>query len=169
MSGYEKSATSSLGGGVPGKFEVAFGNTMKGGQISLNRHKLRKAFKTNTVKKANNIRSACGPFRSAYQLGDPLGRKNMRCGGCNQVNSVNSNVLRSSMADGVSNADCNTVVHGVTPLEVPLASGNAKFVADSSLFTQFKHLKAMNLTYNDKTGGGDDHNGSYSFLNNIRG
>ena len=45
MSGYEKTTTSSLGGGVPGKFEVAFGNTMTGGQVALNRRKLRKAFK----------------------------------------------------------------------------------------------------------------------------
>ncbi len=171
MSGYEKNTqTSTLGGGVPGKFEVAFGNTMTGGQVALNRRKLRKAFKTNTVKvPSGTIRSSCGPFRSAYQLGDPLGRKNMSCGGCNQVNDVNSNAMRPKMADGVSDSDCNTMVHGVTPKEVPLASGNSTFVSDSSLFTQFKHLKSINLTYNDKTGGGDQNNGSYSFLNNLRG
>ncbi len=154
MSGYEKSAVSTLGGGIPGKFEHAFGNTMSGAQVALNRRKLRKAFKTNKVAKANNVSSACGPFRSAFQLGDPLGRKNKRCGGCNQVNGVNSNVLRSSMSDSVSNQDCDLTVHGATPQDVPLASGNGKFVADSSLFTQFKHLKSLNLTYNDETGGG---------------
>lgn len=159
MSGYEKTTTSSLGGGVPGKFEVAFGNTMTGGQVALNRRKLRKAFKTNKVANANNVSSVCGPFRSAYQLGDPLGRKYLRCGGCSQVNG----------ADSVSNQDCNVTVHGATPLDVPLGSGNGKFVADSSLYTQFKHLESMNLTYNDKTGGGDENNGSYSFLNNLRG
>jgi hypothetical protein len=159
MSGYEKNSVSTLGGGVPGKFEVAFGNTLKGGEVALNRLKLRKAFKTNRIAKANNMPSKCGPFRSAYQLGDPLGRKCQSCNGCSQVNN----------ADGVSNADCSKETNGVTPLEVPLASGNGKFVADSSLFTQFKHLEAINLTYNDKTGGGDDHNGSYSFLNNLRG
>jgi len=73
------------------------------------------------------------------------------------------------MADGVSNENCDLVVKGVTPLEVPLASGNGKFVSDSSSYTTFKHLESINLTYNDKTGGGDDHNGSYSFLNNLRG
>lgn len=172
MSGYNRDSNpSSLGGGVPGKFEVAFGNTMTGGQVALNRRKLRKAFKTNQVyvNGNNKGRSSCGPFRSAYQLGDPLGRQYMSCGGCNQVNDVNSKTLRPKMIDSVSNKDCDTEVRGLTPNAVPLASGNAKFVADSSLFTQFKHLKSVNLTYNDKTGGGDDHNGSYSFLNNLRG
>ena len=169
MSGYEKISPSKLGGGVPGKFEVAYGNTMKGGEIALNRRKLRKAFKTNKVAKAGNISSLCGPFRSAYQLGDPLGRRNKSCGGCNQVNDVNSNVLSSSRADSVSNADCDVVVYGATTSDVPISSGNGRHVSDSSMFVQFKHLSAMNLTYNDETGGGDNHNGSYSFINNLRG
>ena len=46
-----------------------------------------------------------------------------------------------------------------TPLE------NAKFVSDSSLCPEFKHLRAVNLTYNDKTGGGDESNASFSDLN----
>ena len=33
MSGYEKSSPSKVGGGVPGRFEVAYGNTMKGGEL----------------------------------------------------------------------------------------------------------------------------------------
>tara|TARA_A100001011_G_C13867425_1_gene657571 strand:- start:146 stop:655 length:510 start_codon:yes stop_codon:yes gene_type:complete len=168
MSGYEKGTQSTLGGGIPGKVECAFGNTMTGSQVSLNRHRLRKAFKTNKVKKAGNVSSRCGPFRSAYQLGDPLSRQYARCGGCNQVNDVNSNVLKSKMADGILETDCNLTIFNVTPKQVPLASGNNKFVADSSLFTQFKQLKSINLTYNDITGGGDDHNTSYSFLNNLR-
>jgi hypothetical protein len=170
MSGYEKNTqVSSLGKGVPGKFEAGFGNTMVGGDVALKRKKLRKAFKTNKVKQAGNISSTCGPFRSAYNLGDPLGRKGLRCGGCNQVNDTISNVLNHKMADGVSNVDCDFVSHGVTPEDVPLKSGNIKFVADGSLYTEFKHLKAVNLTYNDSTGGGDEHNGSFSFLNNLRG
>ena len=171
MSGYENKSVSSLGGGVPGKFEVAYGNTLKGGQVALNRKVLRKAFKTNKIQKVGGgkMNSRCGPFRSAYQLGDPLTRKYASCGGCSQVNDVNSKVLRSSMSDSVSNTSCNLSVHGITPLDVSLSSGNNKFVADSSLFTKFKHLESINLTYNDKSGGGDNNNGSYSFLNNLRG
>lgn len=170
MSGYEKNTqVSTLGGGVPGSFKVGFGNTSVGSDIALKRKVLRKAFKTNKISKANNIAASCGPFRMANNLGDPLSRQNLSCGGCNQVNDVNSNVLNSKLADGVSNKDCGVTVHGVTPLDVPLQSGNSKFVSDSSLYTKFKHLEAINLTYNDKDPGGDQHNASYSFLNNLRG
>jgi len=171
MSGYEKTQVSSLGGGIPGGFEAAFQNTMVGGEVAMNRKKLRKAFKTSKITKndGTKIPSVSGPFRTAFNLGDPLGRKYLRCGGCNQVNDTNSNVLNHKMSDHVSNKDCDYTVHGLTPKDVPLKSGNIKYVADSSLYTQFKHLRSVNLTYNDKTGGGDDHNGSYTFLNNLRG
>tara|TARA_Y100000389_G_scaffold153040_1_gene153159 strand:- start:3051 stop:3524 length:474 start_codon:yes stop_codon:yes gene_type:complete len=156
MSGYEKGSVSSLGGGRPGKFETAFGNTMKGGEVALNRKKLRKAFKTNKIKVSDTktISASCGPFRNAYNLGDPLSRRHLRCGGSNQVNAVNSSVLRANNADSVSNGDCDNVTQGATPSDVKLKGGNTKYVADSSLYTNFKHLKSINLTYNDKTGGG---------------
>ena len=156
MSGYEKGNVSSLGKGVPGKFEAAFGNTMKGGEVALNRSKLRRAFKTNKVKVSDNkkISTSCGPFRTAFNLGDPLSRKYLKCGGPNQVNAVNSSVLTLNKSDSVSNQDCGNLTHGVTPNDVKLKSGNIKFVADSSLYTNFKHLKSINLTYNDKSGGG---------------
>ena len=168
MSGYEKGSVSSLGGGKPGQFESGYGNTLVGGEVALKRKILRKAFKSNNVSQAN-VKASCGPFRNAYNLGDPLSRRNMSCGGPNQVNDTNSKVLNHKMADSVSNSDCGNVTHGVTPMDVKLKSGNVKYVADSSLFTQFKHLEAVNLNYNDKSGGGDEHNGSYSFLNSLRG
>lgn len=167
MSGYEQSSVSKLGGGKPGQFESGYGNTLVGGEVALNRRKLRKAFKSNNVKQAG-VKASCGPFRSAYNLGDPLSRKSMSCGGPNQVNDTNSRILNHRMSDSVSNKDCGNSTHGVTPLEVSLKSGNIKYVSDSSLFTQFKHLEAINLNYNDKSGGGDEHNGSYSFLNAVR-
>lgn len=169
MSGYENTKVSSLGGGIPGKVEAGFGNTLVGGEVALKRKILRKAFKTNKIAKANNISASCGPFRMANNLGDPLSRKYLSCGGCNQVNDTTSNVLNHKLADSVSNNDCNVSLHGVTPNEVALQNSNIKYVSDSSLYTNFKHLEAINLTYNDKHGGGDDHNGSYSFLNNLRG
>ena len=169
MSGYEKGSVSKLGGGVPGGRKVGYSNTMTGADVALKRKVLRKAFKTNTVKQASNMRAVCGPFRAANNMGDVLGRKNMSCGGCNQVNDTNSNVLNMRKADSVSNSSCNTLVFGVTPSQVPLASGNGKYVANSSDFTRFKHLSAMNLNYNDKSFGGDESNASYSALNNLRG
>jgi hypothetical protein len=168
MSGYEKGSVSSLGGGKPGQFESGYCNTLVGGEVALNRRKLRKAFKSNNVKAAN-VKASCGPFRNAYNLGDPLSRTNMSCGGPNQVNDTNSRILNHKKADSVSSKDCGHEVFGVTPSEVKLKSGNVKYVSDSSLFTQYKHLEAINLNYNDESGGGDQHNGSYSFLINLRG
>ena len=137
MSGYKgDSNPSSLGGGVPGKFEAGFGNTMVGSDVAMNRKKLRKAFKTNKINDSGTIKkSSAGPFRTAFNLGDPLGRRNVR----------------------------------KTTSSVPLQSGNAKFVSDSSLYTEFKHLRSVNLNYNDKTGGGDESNASFSDLNRVRG
>ena len=92
----------------------------------------------------------------------------MKCGGSNQVNDVNSNILNYRKSDSVSNADCHKEVLGYTPLQVPLKSGNTKYVSDSSMFTEFKHMEAINLTYNDKSAGGDEHNASFSFINSVR-
>lgn len=148
---------SSLGGGTHGKFEAGFENTLTGSDVALKRKILRKAFKTNKLKVNGNLvdkRSQAGPFRTAFNLGDPLSRHNFRCGGCNQVNDVNSSVLNSKKADSVSNQDCNKIVNGYSVNMVPLQGNNNKFVADSSLYTRFKHLSASNKTYNDITGGG---------------
>jgi hypothetical protein len=175
MSGYEQGQVSSLGGGVPGaRHGTGFANTLSGNEVAMQRRILRKAFKTSKVYYNNNGTktlvgpAVSGPFRASFNQGDVLGRKYQSCGGCNQVNDVNSRVLRPKMIDSVSQASCNIVTNGVTPLQVPLGSGNSKYVCDSSLFTRFKHLSAVNLTYNDKSFGGDDHNGSYTFLRAVR-
>ena len=169
MSGYEKSGPSTLGGGTPGVIPSAgFANTNTSSEMAMKRKLLRKAFRTNKVNKTN-LRATCGPFRAANNLGDLLGRVNKSCGGCNQVNDTTSKVLNMRKADGVSNADCDVTVHGYKPADVPLASGNGKFVANSSEFTKFKQLKAINLNYNDSSYGGDENNGSYTFINNLRG
>ena len=56
MSGYKgDSNPSSLGGGVPGKFEAGFGNTMVGSNVAMNRKKFRKAFKTNKINDSGTI------------------------------------------------------------------------------------------------------------------
>lgn len=159
MSGYKGDTNpSKLGGGVKGGFKSGFGNTMSGSEVAMNRRKLRKAFKTNKVSaNGQTFSSSAGPFRTAFNLGDPLGRKNFSCGGSRQSNK-----------DGVSNQDCNKSVNGFTTQDVPLAGNNNTFVSDSSLYTKFKHLKSVNLTYNDKSAGGDEHNASFSDTNRVR-
>ena len=175
MSGYESGTTSALGGGIPGQRQgVGFMNTTFGSDVAMQRRILRKAFKTSKVSYSNNgVKttigpSVSGPFRTAFNQGDVLGRKYQSCGGCNQVNDVNSRILRSSMVDSVSQTSCNVTTLGVTPVQVPLGSGNSKFVSDSSLYTKFKQLSAVNKNYNDLSFGGDDHNGSYTFLRSVR-
>jgi hypothetical protein len=72
------------------------------------------------------------------------------------------------MGGGILNNSCNVETNGVTPQQIPLKSGNTKYVADSSLYTRFKHLEGINKNYFDTTFGGNKYNGSYSFLNAVR-
>jgi hypothetical protein len=171
MSGFEPNVTTSvLGGGLPGgRPGAGFANSSFCSADAMQRKILRKAFGSNQIKvPGKTLRSTAGPFRSAFQLGDVLSRVNQSCGGSNQVNDVMSSKLRLSMGRSVSQKDCNTLTQGVTPLEVPLYSGNQKYVSDSSLFTKFKGLSMINKNYNDRSFGGDDSHGSASVLMNIR-
>ena len=53
-------------------------------------------------------------------------------------------VNKNKVADSVSNKDCNLVVNGLTVSDVPIGSGNSKYVSDSSLYTRFKNLEYTN-------------------------
>jgi phosphoribosylformylglycinamidine (FGAM) synthase-like amidotransferase family enzyme len=99
-------------------------------------------------------------------MGDPLGRINQKCGGCNQVNDVNSRLKLKQ--DGVSNESCNLITNGYTPLQIPLSSGNFRYVSDNSLFTRFKGLSSINQNYNDISNGGNNSNGSFEALMRVR-
>jgi hypothetical protein len=158
--------SNSLGGGISGSSKVGFYNTQKDAETALKRKLLRKAFFKST--KVNNDRPLTGPFRASFNQGDLLNRKYQTCGGSNQLNGTNSSIIRPKMMDSINNSYCNAVTLGKTPLEVPLFSGNSKYVSDSSLFTKFKQLESINDNYNDKSFGGNDHNGSYSFLMALR-
>ena len=159
-----------LGGGVHGaRHGIGFCNTTFGADDAMKRKILRKVLKPNKVKvNGNQVVSTAGPFRTAFSQGDFLNRVGQSCGGCNQVNDVNSRILRPKMIDSISNNDCNTVTLGVTPKQIPLYYGNHKYVSDSSLYTKFKNLSSTNQNYNDSSFGGDSHNGSYSFLMRVR-
>tara|TARA_B100000963_G_scaffold351689_1_gene363671 strand:+ start:397 stop:897 length:501 start_codon:yes stop_codon:yes gene_type:complete len=165
--------SNNLGGGFNGQSALRFGNAQVGGEVSKNRAILRRAFRNNKIKVNGSVvgKKNCGPYRSAFSLGDGLTRLNKSCGGSNQVKS-SSRLSGVSLGDGKSNKDCNLEVslNGtvVTTSDLPLESGNQKFVSDSSNYTTFKTLEGYNKTYNDKSFGGDDHNSSYIFLNNLR-
>ena len=146
-----------------------FGNAQVGGEIALKRKILRKTFRPNIRKiNGNTVTSSAGPFRTAMNLGDFLSRQYQTCGGCNQVNDVNSRIIRPRMGGGLSNNSCNIETNGYTPKQIPLKGGNIKYVSDSSLYTRFKDLASVNKNYNDISHGGNKSNGSYSFLNAVR-
>lgn len=159
-----------LGGTIHGKrSEVGFQSTMVGSDVAMKRKILRKAFKSNNIKTNTGDsvgKSIIGPFRTSFQLGDVLSRKYQSCGGSNQVNGTHVN--RVKLGGGVSNQSCNLETNGVTPIQVPLGSGNGKLVSDASLYTRFKNLESVNLTYNDSTFGGSDNNTTYVALNRVR-
>ena len=146
----------------------SFGSSDNSSSVALKRRILRKAFNSNRVYVNGAVvaTSAMGSFRAAEHIGDPLSRLYQSCGGCNQVNDVNSHsILRE---DGVSNASCNVVTKGYTPLQIPLHNGNVRYVRDNSLFIRFKGLAAINLNYNDTSNGGNNSNGSYVSLMSAR-
>ena len=146
---------------------VGFGSTMVGSDVALRRKILRKAFKSNKITVGDTtIRSMAGPFRASLSQGDPLNRLYQSCGGCNQVHDVNIHIRLNQ--DGISNNSCDIVTNGFTPKQIPLESGNNKYVHDSSLFTKFKNLSSLNRNYNDISFGGNAHNGAYSFLMKVR-
>jgi hypothetical protein len=157
--------------GVKGFRAKGLANTTFSAENALKRKILRKAFNSVNVSKPDGTivtRSMAGPFRTAFTQGDVLNRTNQSCGGANQVNDVTSGILRLSMGGCVGNQDCRTSTLGVTPREVPLFSGNNKYVSDSSLFTRFKGLASIHRNYNDSSFGGDASNGSYESLMRVR-
>jgi len=159
-----------LGGTIHGKrSEVGFQSTMVGSDVAMKRKILRKAFKSNNIKTNTGEsvgKSTIGPFRTSFHMGDVLTRKYQSCGGSNQVNGTHVN--RIKLGGGVSSQSCNLETNGVTPIQLPLGSGNGKTVADSSLYTRFKNLETVNLTYNDSTFGGSDSHTTYTAVNRVR-
>jgi hypothetical protein len=93
-----------------------------------------------------------GPFRMVNNAGDILSRVNYSCGGPNMLNGTTHPKLHlSNTRDGVSTNNCDN--SGLEP-----STCNVKYVYDSSDFTRFKHLEAINNGY----GGLGTPKGNYS-------
>lgn len=124
-----------LGGDIRGKTGIAgIQNTLQGGEVSLKRKILRKAYGVSKVEKP-----LIGPFRIYNFSGDPLFRENSSCGGPNQINDTHVN--RKKIGDNVGFNGCDGT-------NIQIESGNSKFVANSSDFTRFKNLYNTNKVYN---------------------
>lgn len=165
MSGffYDNVQVSMLGGGLPGGMPrggllgggagSTGGTGMEGGSTrGRDRRVLRRGFGRFKKRIDSNPRIIT-PFRQAFNAGDTAGTVNERTreAASNQLNGiapVNSLRRYERSRGAASGGESNF-------------TGNPKFVYDSSDYIRFKKLAAKNKTYNDKSFGGDESNGSY--------
>ena len=106
------------------------------------------AYATGTVNGKSRITT---PFRAVNNSGDFLGRVHYNCGGPNPTNADKPG-WKSRIRSMFNNCD-NT--------GIPASSTNVKFVADSSEYSKYKKLRAINVNYNDSTFGGDQSHASF--------
>ena len=127
----------------------------KDGSQSATRSILRKGWNTAFASGTyNNNTRVITPFRAVNNSGDFLARVNYKCGGPagmskSSVGWAGSTIYLGSKVDNCDNSG------------VPGASGNVKYVYDSSDYITFKRQQAVNRNYNDSSNGGDQSNGSY--------
>ena len=141
-----------LGGGINGISPQQTIGNYKGGDQVMSRKVLVKSWNTAYATGSVNGRSrVITPFRAVNNSGDYLGRVQYSCGGPNPTNADKPG-WKSRIRSMFSNCD-NT--------GIPASSTNVKFVADSSDYSKFKKLRAMNQQYNDFKFGGDKNNASY--------
>lgn len=117
-------------------------------EIPRDRMILREVFPTSSIFQNKSVlgnRWAQTPFRIVMNAGDLMSRKGVP-GGSNQVKGAIGHYSAIYFSDSAHKGDG--------------ASGNSKYVYDSSVYTKFKRLSAKTATYNDVTFGGSN-NGSY--------
>jgi len=143
-----------LGGGFTGISPQQTVHGYKTAEDALTRKCLRKSWNTHyATGSVNGYSSITSPFRAVNNLGDFLSRTNYSCGGPNPINRNHYN----------RGAHLGAIPQRCDGTGVPPSSCNVKFVADSSDYTRYRRQRAANLTYNDLSNVGDDHNGSYVF------
>ena len=94
------------------------------------------------------------PFRAVNNSGDFLARTNYKCGGPTGMSTCSIGWAGSKIYLG-------SLVNNCDDSSVPGASGNVKYVYDSSDYITFRRQQAINRNYNDLKNGGDQSNGSY--------
>jgi hypothetical protein len=101
--------------------------------------------------KVNGKSRVTTPFRAVNNSGDFLGRVQYSCGGSNPTNASRPG-WKSRIRSMFNNCDGSGI---------PPSSTNVKFVSDSSDYSRFKKMNAINKAYNDSSFGGDNNNASY--------
>lgn len=107
---------------------------------SRDRFTLREAWNTSTY--ANGVKPRMGTFRVINNAGDILSRVNYSCGGPNMLNGTNRTKLHFSNNRDNGQSDKNCDESGIPP-----STCNVEYVYDSSDFTRFKRLQAVNRGY----------------------
>ena len=156
---------SKLGGGINGVQPTLIGGgKASSGMIGSSsrgrfRFVLREAFGNGCL--FNQIAIKNTPFRMATNSGDPNGTINkgpsLHLPQVNGVGGIQGVRTRSRMTIG-----------GVHNNEDAYYSGNPKYVYDSSNYTKFRKLQAINRNYNDKSFGGNMYSASQVALSRVR-
>ena len=176
-----------MGGLLGGGANSTSGSGMEGGQQrGANRLFSRRVFNTRSYYRDTSAGAATqsamilnGGYRSVMNAGDPLWRYNQACGGSDQVagrirNGANASA-RGPLAGAAMDSDCGrstsfgSLVFVTGRDENQLASGNQRYVADSSNFTRFKKTASLNGNYNDNSFGGDLPSNQKVALGRVRG
>jgi len=130
----------------------------KDGEQSMIRKQLRTAW--NTKQAANSINGKgriITPFRAVNNSGDYLSRQNYVCGGPNP-NHLHRGGISQRFGSILSRCDGSGIA---------AASGNVKYVPDSSEYIRYRKQRAINNNYNDLKNGGYN-NAAYTSIMAIR-
>lgn len=134
-------------------------NNYKTAEETMSRRVVRDAWNTkHTAASLNGQGRRATPFRAVNSADDYLSRENYTCGGSTLTNASKPG-LKSRIGSIISACDTTGVAGSTT---------NPKFVADSSDYIKYKKQVSTNNNYNDLANGGDESNGSYSFLMRVR-
>jgi hypothetical protein len=109
--------------------------------------------------KVNGFNRIVTPFRAVNNSGDFLIRQNYICGG---PNTSSNGTRRPGLGRLYGNPKTNC-----DSTNVPAASCNPKFVADSSDYIRFKKQRTYNVNYNDLSFGGYN-NSAQEALSRVR-
>lgn len=140
---------STLGNGIQGISPKQTINTTKNSEDVLTRKVIIKSWNNNYAAGTVNNRSRISsPFTAVYNISDFLSRKNYVCNVPNPIQETRHR-LKGNMGSILNNCDGSNI---------PCSNTNTKFVADSSLYTRYKGISAVNRNYNDVTNVGDEHN-----------
>jgi len=148
-----------LGGPYQGYSPTQTINNYKDSEQSMIRRILRSSWNTtNTASKINGKGRVTTPYRAVTNLGDYLSRNNYVCGGSNEINKTFPG----------RQGPIGSIISRCDGTGIEAASGNTRYVSDTSDYITYKKQNAINNLYNDLTYGGDQNHGSYEAFMRVK-